>query len=111
MSDFNWQAFFSKTLQNEFHEIKQSLKAIDGRLDDQGKTLVRQEENIKHHIYRTDLAEASIAELRKDVDPLKKHVAMFEWVVKLTVKIFGGAALLAGIIAGVVQILQFFIKS
>lgn len=36
--------------------------------------LARQEESLKLHIYRTELAEENINLLRKQVEPVKKHV-------------------------------------
>jgi len=88
-------------MSDDMKEVKDQLKEIQKDLGDIGKTLIRQEENIKHHIYRTDLAEKAIEMLQKDVAPIKKHVTMVEGVLKF----FGVVALFVGIAAGIVKIL------
>lgn len=38
--------------------------------------------DIAHHIKRTDLAEENLTLLRKEIEPLKKHVTMAEGAIK-----------------------------
>ena len=90
-------------MSDDIKEIKEQLKEIVHTIGYVNTTLVRQEENLKHHIYRTDLAEEAIKEMRKDIAPIKKHVAQIEGVLKL----FGMVALFVGIAAGMVKILVF----
>lgn len=90
-------------MSDDLKDIKGQLKEIITSIGHINVTLGKQEENIKHHIYRTDLAEENIKELRKDVAPIKKHVAMIEGVLKF----FGLVALFVGIAAGIAKILLF----
>jgi hypothetical protein len=57
--------------------------------------------DIAHHIKRTDLAEENLADLRADVRPIKKHVAMIEGAFKL----LGVLAVLMGLVTGYLKIL------
>lgn len=88
------------------HETKASLNNIDLHLKSIDNTLIRQEESLKHHIYRTDLAEEAIKALQGDLAPIKKHVLALEGVLKF----LGAIAILAGMGAGIVQIIEFFVK-
>lgn len=70
--------------------------------------LGRQEVSLNEHIRRTDLAEKAI-ELNKlnfseQLEPIQKHVAL----VDSFFKICGGAAVLIGIIVGILKIFAFF---
>ena len=38
-------------------EINDKLDKLDARLDEMDKTLVSQHESLKHHMYRTEIAE------------------------------------------------------
>lgn len=75
-------------------QVFDKLHAID-------KTLVKQEENLKIHIYRTELAEKRLEIIENDLSPVKKHVNMLEGGLKL----LGIISLLIGIILGVIKIL------
>lgn len=87
-------------------DTKASLRNIDTHLKSIDGTLIRQEESLKHHIYRTDLAEEAIKALQGDLAPIKKTVVALEGVLKF----LGAIAILAGMGAGVVQIIEFFVK-
>lgn len=85
-------------------EIMTSLHQVNERLTEVEIVLVKQESNLEHHVYRTDLAEANIELLRKEVEPLKLRNAMFDGALKL----IGLVAALVGITAGIVKIISFF---
>ena len=59
------------------------LDRIDDRLNSIDKTLTEQAADLKHHIKRSDLAEANLALLREDVKPLKRAYFWAEGVLKL----------------------------
>lgn len=61
------------------------LKAdkLDDRLDDIDKTLVRQHEQLKEHIKRTNINEQNLAMIRDEIKPVQRHVIIVEWVMKL----------------------------
>lgn len=99
-------------MSEDLKEIKEQLKTVIQAQSQMNETLIRQEENIKHHIYRTDLAEdnlkalwqftmSNLKEIRLSIEPIKKHVAMIEGVLKF----LGVVSLVVGIAAGIVKIL------
>jgi len=88
---------------DDLKDIKDQLKEIVTAIGHINVTLGKQEVNIKHHIYRTDLAEENIKLIKLDVEPIKKHVAMVEGVLKF----FGVCALFIGMAAGIVKVLMF----
>lgn len=63
--------------------LERKLGAVEDRLLSIDKTLVKQEENLKEHMRRTELAEKSIERVDHDLKPIKKHVAMLQGTVKL----------------------------
>lgn len=79
-------------------------------------TLARQEESLRHHIRRTELAEEAISlnrkhldiaieKLNKDFEPVKSHVQL----INSGFKIVGGVSVLVSIIAGIVKIFGFLV--
>jgi hypothetical protein len=60
----------------------EQLGQINTRLNSIDKTLTEQAADLKHHIKRTDLAEANLALLREDVKPLKRAYTWAEGVLK-----------------------------
>lgn len=73
--------------------ILDKLDSIDGRLGSIDVTLAKQNVTLEEHIRRTELLEL-------DVQPIKKHVAMFEGALKL----IGAVGLIAGVIASVIAL-------
>lgn len=66
--------------------------------------LAKQEENLRQHMYRTELAEEGIELLRKQLKHIDKHVTMVNGIFKL----FGGIAIFTGFVFTVLKIFQFF---
>lgn len=66
-------------------------------------TLARQEENIRTHIRRTELAEMNIESLRKEIEPVKTHVKMIQGALKF----IGLAGVGATMLSAIVQLLRF----
>ena len=65
--------------------LDQRLARIEQQLNDIIGTQAQQHETLVYHIKRTDAAEANLALLRKDFEPLKRHV----WLVGALVKVAG----------------------
>lgn len=84
-------------------KFENKLDSLDGRLDSMDKTLVKQEANLGEHMRRTELAEESISELRKDVEPIKRHVAFMEGALKGV----GVIATVVSVIAGIIKVLSY----
>lgn len=51
--------------------ILNKLETIDNRLDGMSGTLIKQEENLRYHIERTDLLEEQVALVREELTPIK----------------------------------------
>lgn len=79
-------------LDKKVDAIRESIHSID-------KTLIRQEEQLAHHIKRTELAEKSIEAMQKQVEPISRHVSRTEGALKM----LGIVSLVLGIIYGFVK--------
>jgi len=71
-------------------EVQSALNKIEDKLSSIDNTLVRQEENLKEHMRRTDI-------LEKEFKPVKSHVDQVRGAGKLIA--------LASLIAGIVSVL------
>lgn len=58
--------------QPQLGRIEDKLDKMSDRLNSVDVTLAKQHVTLEDHIYRTQLAEAAIEKLQKDLDPLKK---------------------------------------
>ena len=78
--------------------------------------LARQEESLRHHIRRTELAEEAITLNRKHLDiaieklnnelkPVHSHVQL----INSAFKIIGGISVVVSIVAGLVKVFGFFV--
>lgn len=81
----------------KFESIDQNIIRVEERLNGMDRTLVKQEENLKEHMKRSDLLEEQMA-------PVKKHVALVESVFKIV----GAIGVLVATAAGIVKIIEFF---
>jgi hypothetical protein len=69
-------------------------------------TTAKQEENIKEHMRRTELAEENLQMIRQEIEPLKQHVVAINGVLK----VIGIISLVIGSAAGFFQITNFIIQ-
>lgn len=58
------------------------LDKISDDISELKVTTAKQEENIKEHIRRTELAEENLQMLRQEIEPLKQHVIAINGVLK-----------------------------
>ena len=95
----------------------EKLEVIEQRLDNMNETLIRQEENIAHHIRRSDNLEQYLQiienemktetkEVLSKIAPLQKHVDMVNGGLKL----IGIISILIGCGVGIVQMIEFFTR-
>jgi len=63
-------------------------------------TINLQEQNLRHHVRRTNLLEENVKMLRKDFNPIKMHVAVVSGVTKALL----GLLTAVGVIAGIVKV-------
>lgn len=76
------------------------LDKISEDISDLKVTSAKQEENIKEHIRRTELAEENIQMIRSEIQPLKEHVIAINGVLK----IIGIISVIIGSAAGFFEI-------
>ena len=89
--------------------IYEVLDKISEDISDLKVTSAKQEENIKEHIRRTELAEENLTLLRQEIEPLKQHVVAINSVLK----IIGLISIVIGSAAGffeIVSAISSFIK-
>lgn len=80
--------------------IYEMLDKISEDISDLKVTSAKQEENIKEHIRRTELAEENIQMIRDEIQPLKEHVIAINGVLK----VIGIISVIVGSAAGIIQI-------
>lgn len=85
--------------------IYEVLDKISEDISELKITTAKQEENLKEHIRRTELAEENLQMLRQEIEPLKQHVIAINGVLK----IIGLISVVIGSGAGFLQIAQGFI--
>lgn len=81
-------------------DILKKVDKLDSRLDDIDKTLVKQHESLKHHIYRTDLAEKRLEHIESAMEPIRAHVHRMDGALKF----LGVLSLLLGIVFGIFKL-------
>jgi hypothetical protein len=80
--------------------IYEVLDKISEDISDLKVTTAKQEENIKEHIRRTEIAEENLDLIRKEIEPLKEHVI----VINGFLKIVGAISVIVGSVAGMIRI-------
>lgn len=91
-----------KLVVDHLNRIESKVDKLDERLDSAEKVAIKQEGNLELHMKRSDLLEQSQSELQEYVKPILK-VYTVAWGI---VKIVGAIAVLVGMAAGVVKILE-----
>lgn len=74
-------------MQHQFDRIYDKLDKIEDKLGDIDVTMVKQEENLREHMRRTDILEG-------EVKPIKKHVDQVKAVFKFIAFLSGSGALI-----------------
>jgi len=82
--------------------IYEVLDKISEDISDLKVTSAKQEENIKEHIRRTEVAEENLTMLRQEIEPLKQHVIAINGVLK----IIGLISVVIGSAAGFFEIVR-----
>jgi chromosome segregation ATPase len=84
-------------------KLNEKLDSIEREVVEIKLILVKQEENIRHHIRRTDLAEENLKELREQIRPIEKHVQHVEGALKL----LGGISVFVAFVVAILEIIKF----
>jgi hypothetical protein len=82
--------------------IYEVLDKISEDISELKITSAKQEENIKEHIRRTELAEENLTMLRQEIEPLKQHVVAINGILK----IIGLISIVIGSAAGFFEIIN-----
>ena len=82
--------------------IYEVLDKISGDVSELKVTSAKQEENLKEHIRRTEIAEENLELIRKEMQPLKEHVIVINGVLKIV----GAVSVIVGSIAGIVRMFE-----
>ncbi len=83
-------------------KLEQKIDILDARLDDIDKTLILQHASLEEHIRGVRAAEANLDLLRAQLQPIQKHVAMIEGVLKFV----GGAGILITVLFELYKIVK-----
>lgn len=86
----------------DLDRIYEKLDLIDEKLASVDKTLVEQAGDLKHHIYRTDLAEEHIRLLETKIAPLSDFHSKFSGIMKF----IGVVATSITFIIGLIKLIQ-----
>jgi len=92
-------------------DLKKLLEKMDEKLDKVSTDITdikvvqsAQASDLKHHIFRTDLAERHITALEAGIKPIEKHVSQLNGVLKL----LGIIGIFAGIAKAGIEIFRMF---
>ena len=86
----------------DIDRIYESLDKIDSELTELRIISAKQEENIKEHIRRTELAEENLTLLRQEIEPLKQHVIVINGILR----VIGVVSVIIGSAAGIFEIIS-----
>jgi len=83
-------------------KLNEKLESIEREVVEIKLILVKQEENIRHHIRRTDLAEENLKELRDQIKPIERHVQHVEGALK----VLGGISVFVAFVVAILEIIK-----
>lgn len=81
-------------------ELRSTLNELAADIKQLTATSIKNEEQLRYHIKRTDLLEESVTLLRQQFTPVAKHVALVNSLCKVTVGLLGLLATVITILAG-----------
>lgn len=87
-------------MKDVLNKLSSKLDRLDNRLDKMTIVMVKQEENLKEHMRRTELLENQNEAFQQSLEPVKSHVDQVR-----------GAAKLIGLIGAITAILGVVLKT
>lgn len=84
--------------------IEDKLDQVIDRLSEIEGHMGVYNEQLKHHIYRTDIAEQNLEQLEDRMGPMTDHVKMVNVVIKVAIALAGTV----GFIVGIIKVVEFF---
>lgn len=91
-----------KLIVSHLERIEDKVDKLDDRMNESEKISIRQEENLKLHMKRSDLLEASQDELKDSVKPIIKAYTV-AWGIT---KIGAAMAVIIGAVVGIISIFR-----
>ena len=70
-------------MREQLDKIEEKVDRIESKISSIDVTLAKQAKDLEHHIYRTELAEENLELIRKEMIPVKKHVALMDASLKV----------------------------
>jgi len=86
----------------DLERIYESLDRIEVDITNLRIITAKQEENIKEHIRRTELAEENLTLLRGEIEPLKQHVIVINGILR----VIGVISVVIGSAAGIFEVIS-----
>jgi archaellum component FlaC len=84
------------------NRVADNLDKLDDKLDGIDKTLVKQEENLREHMRRTEILESQHRDLKieihDEIKPIKSHVEQVKGISKFLIVIIPIIAIISGAI-------------
>lgn len=103
----------AKEISKQLEVIEKKIDAHTEKLEEHtkilssvDKTLALQEEQLRNHIYRTQLAEENLEILRKEFKPVEKHVHFVNTLSKLVALL----ATVGSAVYGVLEVVKWIIS-
>jgi uncharacterized protein (DUF342 family) len=85
-------------------EILQRLARIEDKVDDIKVTSAQQEEQLKEHMRRTEIAEENINRLRAELKPVQKHLDLVQGISSVMLKAIVATAGIIGLFEAIRRI-------
>lgn len=86
-------------MQEQLDKIEEKVDRIESKISSIDVTLAKQAKDLEHHIYRTELAEQNLDLIRREMVPVKKHVALMD----ASLKVIGALSSAAMFVLGVIK--------
>lgn len=78
-------------IEDKVDRVGIKVDKVEEKISNIDVTLAKQAKDLEHHIYRTDLAEENLDILKKQLEPIQKHVSL----VDATLKVMGAVSSIA----------------
>lgn len=99
--DNNMQEAVIEAIRRLQDKVSENHDSTQKELGHVNVTLVKQEENLRQHMYRTELAEKRLEHIESDLEPIKNILSGAKGVLAVV----GAVATLVGIVVAVFEIL------
>ena len=84
-------------MREQLDKIEEKIDRVESKISNIDVTLAKQAKDLEHHIYRTGLAEENLELIRKEMIPVKRHVALADATFKIIGAISSGIMFVFGV--------------